>query len=87
MRRNNDFILREIGGDHIIIPTGMGAAQFSGMIELSETSAFVWKCLEQDCTREELLKKLTDEYEVSEETAAAELDSLLEKLKQRKMLL
>ncbi len=77
MRRNDDFILREIAGEFVIIPTGMGAAQFSGMITLSATSAAVWQALEQDCSLPQLVEAVTSQFDVSPEQAEADIEALL----------
>ena len=45
MRVKKDFILREIAGDYIIIPTGKTALEFNGLITVNEVGASLWNML------------------------------------------
>ena len=36
MKRNTDFMLRDIAGEVILVPTGAATQQFNGMITLNE---------------------------------------------------
>ena len=57
VRHKKDCLLREVAGDYLILPTGLSAVHFNGMIELSETAAFVYRLLDQTiclCTPEPL---------------------------------
>lgn len=38
---NEDYILREIAGETILVPTGASADHFNGMLTLNETSRFL----------------------------------------------
>lgn len=39
MKRNTDFMLRDIAGEVILVPTGAATQQFNGMITLNEETA------------------------------------------------
>lgn len=86
-RRNEDFILREIAGEYIIIPTGKAVSKVSGMITVSETSAFIWGLLDTPRTLEELIAKTIDTYEVPAARAQSDIQQLLAKLSVLGMLL
>lgn len=81
MKIANDFILREIAGEYIIVPTGSTALNFNGLITVNEVGLFLWKKLEQGVTREELLAGVLDEYEIDAETAKKDIDEFLNELK------
>lgn len=82
MKTNKDYILRSIAGEAILIPTGTAAAQFNGMINLSEVGAFVWQNLDDCADFDELVVKIMAQYDVDEATARADaqrfVDSLIE---------
>ena len=40
---NEDYIVREIAGETILVPTGASAEHFNGMLTLNETSRFLWE--------------------------------------------
>lgn len=85
-KRNDDFVLREIGGEYMIIPTGKSVANISGLITVSETSAFIWGLLEEERTVEELVAKTIATYEVPEPVAEGDIRQLLAKLSELGML-
>ena len=71
MKRNTDFMLRDIAGEVILVPTGAATQQFNGMITLNEVAAFIWKNLEA------LVDKIMDEFEVDEETARTDVEGFV----------
>lgn len=50
------------------------------MINLNESAAFLWKQLENDITKEELIKRLTEEYDVDYERASISVEKFISKL-------
>ena len=55
MRVSNDFILREIVGEYILVPIGNAAAKFNGLITMNEIGTFIFKTLQTEQTEEQLL--------------------------------
>ena len=70
MKKIQEFILREIADEYILIPTGSTTEQFNGMITLTETAAFIYQHLEEASTFEELIHMITSEYDIDQQTAA-----------------
>lgn len=69
MKRNEDYILRTIAGESILVPTGKASQEFNGMIHLTDTAAFIWENINSCKNLEELVQKILKEYDVDEETA------------------
>lgn len=69
MRVDKEFVLREIAGDYIIIPTGKTVLEFNGMITISDTARFIWENIEKVDSLEEMIQMVLDTYEIDEETA------------------
>lgn len=80
MKRNDDYILRTIAGEHILIPTGAAASDFNGMINLSDVAAFVWNHLDGAADISDLVGMVVAEYEVDEATARADVQRFLDSL-------
>ena len=80
MRVDKDFILREIAGDYVIIPTGNTVLTFNGLISVNEVGASLWKMLQQDVTTEDLVAGILEEYNVDEETAREDIQEFLDEL-------
>ena len=69
MRIAKDFILRDIAGECVLVPTGATTQEFNGLITMTDTARFIWENLEKVDSLEELVQKLLEEYEIDEETA------------------
>lgn len=80
MKIAKEFILREIAGESILIPTGTTTQEFNGMITMSETAKFIWENLESTGSLAELIQKVLDAFEVDEETAAADTTAFVTEL-------
>lgn len=38
-----DFVLRQIAGEYVLVPTGMAALDFGSLISTNEVGYFIWK--------------------------------------------
>ena len=83
MKRNTDFMLRDIAGEVILVPTGAATQQFNGMITLNEVAAFIWKNLDGVSIsglniKGKDIKSFEDgEFEVDEETARTDVEGFV----------
>ena len=80
MELKREFVLREIAGDTLLIPTGRTALDLNGMLTLNESGALLWRALEQGADRRALTQALTDEYEVEPAQAERDVDEFLRTL-------
>jgi hypothetical protein len=53
---------------------------------LNETALFVWRLLEKKTPANEIIRELSESYEVTPEQAAASVDHLISELSQRNLL-
>ena len=60
---NPTFILREIAGEAILVPTGDAGVFTNSMISLNPTSLFLWKQFEEPRTVDEVVEKAKSIYE------------------------
>ncbi len=82
MRINQDFTIQKVGGSYMAVAVGETSKNFHGMVRLNETGAFLWnKMTEQDCSEEDLVNMLLEEYEIDRETAAKDVRKMIESLK------
>lgn len=87
MKIKEGFILREIAGSFVVVPVGQNLVDFSSMITLNETGAFLWNCLSDGATQEELCQKLLSEYEgVTKEDALCDIKEFIEILNEKNIL-
>lgn len=81
MKIKDDFVMRKMADTTVVVPVGSNAIDFNGMINLNETGAFLFEILQQGATKDELVSKLLDEYDVSREQACKDIDIFVKKLK------
>lgn len=86
MRIKSIYSLKEIAGDFMVIATGASLVDLTGSFTLNETAALLWRTLENGAEKEDLVKALTAEYNVSEQEAAEDAEAFLTFLKQKDML-
>ena len=86
MKLKYEFSVRNVVGEHILVPLGEGALAFSGIITTSEVGAFLVELLGQEVSYDTLLSRMLEEYEVDEATARADLDEFLGYLDQLSLL-
>lgn len=82
MKIKDDFYIKQVAGLNIVVATGEAAEDMNAMINLNESAAFLWKQLENDITEDELIKRLTEEYDVDYEKASISVEKFILKLKE-----
>ena len=80
MKIDKNFVLREIAGEYIIIPTGRTALEFNGLITVNEVGMELWKMLQEDLTFDDLLNGILEEYDVDENAAREDIQEFLDRL-------
>lgn len=86
MKIKQDFMIKKILDDYIVVPVGEEMVNFDAMITLNESGAFLWEQLQEEKTEEDLLKALCAEYDVSEEVAKSDISDFIGLLQQAKVL-
>ena len=79
MKANPGFNLRVVCGENIIVAEGEENIDFSNIISMNESSAYLWQNIQgKEFTHEDLVGLLTQEYEVDEATAMKDVKALTE---------
>lgn len=86
MKIQGSYILRDVAGSHVVVPVGQSVADFNGLITMNETGAFLWRQLQEDVERDTLIRRMTDEYDVTPAQAAQDVDTFLQKLRENGFL-
>ena len=77
MRIKEGFVLRTICGQNVVSGEGTSQVNFSKLVSLNETAAYLFKAVQgREFTAETLANLLLDEYEVDRETALKDAESL-----------
>ena len=71
------FVLRTICGQNVVSGEGTSQVNFSKLVSLNETAAYLFKAVQgREFTAETLADRLLEEYEVDRETALKDAESL-----------
>lgn len=77
MKAKTGFNLRNVCGEQVIVAEGRENIDFSNIISMNETSAYLWNAIQgKDFTVDDLVELLTQEYDVDELTARKDAQAL-----------
>lgn len=62
-KANPDFLLREIGGEAVLVPLGDVGVFENTMLSLNETCAFLWKAFQSPKTAQEAIDEAKEAYD------------------------
>lgn len=70
MKKKSGFVLRQVCGENIIVAEGKENIDFSSIIAMNESSAYLWNKIGEDSfTPESMAIMLTEEYDIDNATA------------------
>jgi len=88
MKIRKGFSLRPLGKEFILVAEGLEAVDFSRMVSMNETAAFLWKEVEdKEFDADTLVDLLTENYDISREIAQNDVNTLLQSWKAANILM
>lgn len=87
MKAKPGFKLRSVCGENIIVAEGEENIDFSNIISMNESSAYLWNRIQgKDFEVKDLVDLLIEMYEVDEETATRDARLLVDQWKQAEII-
>lgn len=86
MKLKKNSMLKKIGNTYRILPLSDHNVAVDVILKTNEVGAFIYQKLEIETTKEELLKAILNEYEVTKEQALKDLDAFMNSLKEKGLL-
>ena len=80
MKIKDGFVLRKLPGMNLVMPAGKNVKEFNGSLVLNDTGAFIFEKFQKGSTPEETAKALTQDYNVSLETASTDVRNTINSL-------
>lgn len=87
MRIIDGFIVREVAGETIAIPSGCAARNLSGLLALNGSGKFLFELLHTEQTEDDLVRALLDAYDIDADTARTDVAEFLDILRSSNVLL
>lgn len=83
MKAKKGFKLRNVCGENIIVADGIQNIDFSRIISMNESAAYLWKNIQEtEFDPGKLVSLLLEEYDIDETTARADVEQLIKKWKE-----
>jgi len=86
MKIKSGYMLRVVAEHYVVIPIGARTVDFTGIITLNNTGAFLWESLSGGITEDELEKKLRAEYGIDADTAKGDIRDFVKVLEDNDLL-
>ena len=87
MKIKDGFILEKVGESYMAVAVNRRTSDFSGLVRLNSTGAFLWEIAsKRDVTREELCDELLNACEGDKpqrETVLSDIDSFVARLSEK----
>ena len=83
---NTDYVLREIVGEYMLIPTGKLSMTKDGVVTISESAAYLLKKMDEGKTLSQLCDLLLEEYDVDRETALSDVQEMIDSMYQMEIV-
>ena len=84
MKIKEGFEIQNVCGEHIIVPAGVDNVDYSKIISLNETAAYLWENVasKTSFTIDDMVELLLAEYDVEESIAREDCNMIAERWKE-----
>jgi hypothetical protein len=75
-----DIVTRKTGNEYVLVPIANNIADMNSVYTLNETGAFIWDLIDGNRNLEEIIKALTEEYDINQQSASEDVLSLIKNM-------
>lgn len=86
MKLKYQFVFQPIGDIYMGVPVGDSAKQFHGMMQLNEVGYDIVSLMTEDISREEIVEKILEMYDVDREIADLYVNDVISYLEEQEVL-
>jgi hypothetical protein len=80
MRRKEDFLSQNVGGQAFLVPLGAKVRDMNGMILLNATGSYIWDLMAEDRSVDELAAAVAARFGVNRERAHVDVQAFVEEV-------
>ena len=81
-KRNENFVYRKIENETILVPIKENVGDMSCIYNLNEVGAFIWEQLDGKKTLNDILNRITEEFDITVQDAQIDLSDYISDLKE-----
>lgn len=78
MKRKEEFLLRKVGGQDLLVPIGAKVMDMNCLIALNATGRCVWELLAEDRSVEDLAAEIAERFDIEKARARADVQAFLD---------
>lgn len=78
MKLKEGILIHEVDGQFVAVDAGEGRERFHGILKMNATGYFVAKILQSGASLDDVVKAMTEKYEVSEEVARKNAEKVID---------
>ena len=82
MKIRDGYILKDVAGNKIVISTNSSSVSFNGVMTFNEVGAEIFTLLDGKNTRDEIISKISEEYNAPINVVSKDFDAIVEKMKE-----
>ena len=86
MKIKDVFILKDVAGSKIVIATGAQRINFNGVITFNDVGAEVFNMLDGTNSVEDIVSKISADYNVDSNIVKNDVEKLIEKMKKHNLI-
>ena len=86
MKIKEGFTLRPFADQWIALPDDQSRMPKGTVVAFNEVGCFLWKCMQKECSAEELTERLVASYAVTEQKARQDVLRFAEQLRKQELL-
>lgn len=75
-----NIVTRKTGNEYILVPMANNIADMNSVYTLNESGAFIWELIDGKRNTEDIIRALTEEYDIDNDAAAKDVFSFLENM-------
>lgn len=80
--RSSSLVTRELGGEKIIVPVRGRVGDLNSIYTLNGMANEIWEMLDGKRSVEDIIRKISEEFEVDRETLTADVMRIVDELQQ-----
>jgi len=72
-----NIVTRKTGNEYVLVPIANNIADMNSVYTLNETGAFIWELIDGRKSVEEIINRLTEEYDIDYDSASQDVFSFI----------
>ena len=87
MKLSENFVLKNIAGENVVMPVGEAVGKINGMIKLNQSAKVIWESLEANKDFDGILEEMKNNFNgVDDATLRDDINYFLNKLREHEIL-